>query len=120
MDTGMSTCDTCTHPGACCSGFTIGGKHFNIDNWKIEAENFMELYGLYYFKPVRPLVEQLSSYPPEGKTLVQFDCERLGADGRCTDYENRPETCRVYEAKSDPLCAMYEHQLKGIPIRVQR
>lgn len=31
-------------------------------------------------------------------------CPRLGRDGRCTDYENRPALCRGYVAGEDPVC----------------
>lgn len=53
----------------------------------------------------------------DGVKMVQaiFRCTKLGADGRCTIYETRPQLCRTYEAGSDPLCV--EHKaFKGIPI----
>jgi len=49
---------------------------------------------------------------------VHFDCTKLGADGRCMDYENRPELCRVYQPQEDALCAEYVQHLRGIPIVV--
>jgi Fe-S-cluster containining protein len=27
--------------------------------------------------------------------------------GRCSDYQNRPETCRVFEPASAPLCILH-------------
>lgn len=54
----------------------------------------------------------------DGMTFVQFNCDRLGADGRCTDYENRPFTCRDFKPGTDRLCAEYVHKLNGIPIVV--
>lgn len=36
-----------------------------------------------------------------------YACYNLGSDGRCTDYENRPDLCRRYVAGSDGLCVHY-------------
>lgn len=38
-------------------------------------------------------------------------CPRLGMDGRCTEYEDRPRICRVFEAGADRLCAEWD----GVP-----
>jgi Fe-S-cluster containining protein len=42
-----------------------------------------------------------------------FECERLGADGRCTQYEDRPNMCRIYEPKDDLLCIEFDGSYKG-------
>jgi Fe-S-cluster containining protein len=42
-----------------------------------------------------------------------FNCDRLGADGRCTQYEDRPNICRLYESKSDLLCIEFDGSYKG-------
>lgn len=56
--------------------------------------------------------------PGSDGVVPVFDCPLLGEDGRCTDYDGRPELCRLYEAGSDPICAEYTHTLRGIPIVV--
>lgn len=61
--------------------------------------------------PIRPL-----DYWNSDKVQVQFGCNNLGKDGRCLDYDNRPELCRLYQAQQDALCCEYVHTLKGIPI----
>lgn len=40
----------------------------------------------------------------EGDWLVAFDtpCAKLGPDGRCQDYENRPLLCRSYPHGNEP------------------
>ncbi|SDK90019.1 hypothetical protein SAMN05660337_1635 [Maridesulfovibrio ferrireducens] len=38
-----------------------------------------------------------------GKTedgFLKFSCTRLGKDGRCTNYENRPNICKTFPAPS--------------------
>lgn len=46
---------------------------------------------------------------PDGRW--RYWCPRLGVDGRCTNYENRPKLCRLYQPKSDFLCTEYD----GVP-----
>lgn len=110
----MSSCDTCRAPGNCCSGFVLNHP-FPGANWKADAEQLLADAGLQFFKPVR----QFFTSETEWMDGVMFDCSRLGADGRCTDYENRPQLCRAYQAGDDALCAEFVQTLKGIPIRVQ-
>lgn len=112
-----STCDTCRAPGSCCRGLVLIGISFNVAYWKEEATAAMAKRDMSYFVPVRLPVSTMMDRHAH-ITQVIFDCTRLGADGRCTDYENRPGLCRTYQAKSEPLCAEYVHNLKGIPIHV--
>jgi Fe-S-cluster containining protein len=104
--------DACTHPGACCRGFVLNHP-FNEDDWQQQAKDLMEQVDLPFMRPVRRFITSETLW----KNGVMFDCDRLGADGRCTDYENRPQLCRDYQAGEDPLCAIHEFKLKGIPIR---
>ncbi len=46
-----------------------------------------------------PNDDQKDAYVLEGE--VGQDCPYLGADRRCTIYESRPRTCRVYTCKDD-------------------
>lgn len=111
----MSLCDTCIQPGNCCRGFVLVGKGFSPDNWQQEAQDLVNRNGMPFFKAVRPT---LQLYRDSDVIGAFYNCDRLGADGRCTDYENRPQTCVRYEAGADALCSMHENKLNGIPIRV--
>lgn len=113
----MSLCDTCTTPGACCQGFVLN-IDFDAERWREDSERQMVNYGVPFFKATHPHPSGPDGRPD--RTAVMFTCERLGPDGRCTDYYNRPQTCRDFAAGSDALCAMHVHKLKGIPIVVQR
>lgn len=109
----MSLCDTCRQPGACCRGLVLNIP-FSSDNWMAEAAEKMARFGLSFFVPVR----SVASVDAPDKAMVLFDCTRLGADGRCSDYDGRPTLCRDYEAGSDPLCVEHVYKLCGIPIVV--
>lgn len=111
----MSGCDSCGTPGNCCRGFVLQ-RWFDSDNWKREASDLMRSRGLEFFVAVRPV--PYGGYL--GLTAVMFDCTRLGDDGRCTQYDGRPDTCRLYQPGDDALCAEYTQKLKGIPIKVER
>jgi Fe-S-cluster containining protein len=109
----VSLCDTCRAPGACCTAFTLN-LSFDRVRWKQEARKQMKQRRLPFY-PIRP--DLLWMISDETHIRVAFNCRKLGADGRCTDYSNRPATCSEYPAGLDPLCAEHVHTLKGIPIR---
>lgn len=114
----MSICDQCRSPGSCCSAFVLNLR-FRRDNWYDDAISEMRRHGITHFVPVRP---SLGSEYFDGSYLIRvvFDCTLVGKDGRCTNYENRPDACRAYEPKSDGLCAEFVRELRGIPIVVER
>lgn len=103
----MSLCDVCTRPGRCCSGFVLNASWAN-DVTALEAlaglascdplnrDDRAPAYGL----PFLPLYKD-----PKG--WWRFWCPNLGRDGRCGDYENRPQVCRDFVPESgDALCAL--------------
>lgn len=47
---------------------------------------------------------------------VFWSCKNLTPEGRCGDYENRPELCRTYEPGQDLLCVEYVTTFRGIPV----
>jgi len=126
----VASCDTCKTPGNCCSGFTL---NFDVDeaDWKLQAEVKLKSHGIDYWRPVRisrtsvHLQTHSSGKPFQeykllpGRVRVMFSCDRLTKEGKCGDYENRPITCKDYEPGYDPLCAMYQPTLKGIPIMLE-
>lgn len=100
----MSLCGRCVAPGSCCRSFVL-----NIDGQdKMTALEVMgklatahqgpEPYNLGL--PFLPLFKQESGF-------WKVWCPNLGRDGRCLDYDNRPETCRQFEPASDALCIHY-------------
>lgn len=109
-----ASCDSCRRPGACCRGFVL---NFTVpmDDWYAAAMRQLDAHGIDYFVPRRPRSD-VATVHSDIATAVMFDCSRLGPDGRCTDYENRPKLCRVFEAGSDPLCGEHRLSLRGIPI----
>lgn len=93
-----SPCDTCSRPGSCCKGFVLSTL-FSPANWEHDATPRLAQFGVPFFR----VVEAVRSVG-DGMVGVRCDCDRLGADGRCTDYENRPDVCRNYDPLSDALC----------------
>jgi Fe-S-cluster containining protein len=67
-----------------------------------------------YFRPLRIAGRYIhrGGSKPHG-VKWQFTCDRLGQDGRCTQYEDRPKMCHFFEPKSDLLCIEYEGSYKG-------
>lgn len=108
----MSPCDTCRSPGECCKMFVLS-PWYGRDNWKEEATADMERRGFSYFVPVRSVP---NIFGRDDVTQCFFQCTRLGEDGRCTSYEDRPTVCRIFEPRSDRLCAEFENQFRGIPV----
>lgn len=112
LDPEVSLCDTCREPGACCAGFHLTSKQepafnsFWIHDGPLAplvrmAENWL---------PFHPVVRS-STFDDEGRAyyaIKLWACDLLGEDGRCTDYENRPQLCRSFEARSDPLCVEFK------------
>ena len=91
-------CDICVDPGACCHGFTLTMGENNAGNWPTatQANVMMATHGMPF----------LAIPPEEGSEAdaFRFVGPMLGRDGRCTIYDNRPDTCRRYEPASDGLC----------------
>lgn len=106
----MSICNTCRTKGNCCKGFVLN-FWVSKDNWYIESIKKLQEYNIDFMYPIRPC-----DYFDNNMVQVQFDCNRLGSDGLCTDYENRPELCRLYQPMQDALCCEYVYSFKGIPI----
>lgn len=86
----MSGCETCIRPGACCSGFVLSFR-YQTTGLEMLAELAKQ------WMPFAPL------YRAPDRDWKWW-CPLLGADGWCTDYDNRPYTCREFEPGSDPLC----------------
>lgn len=87
----MSLCDTCHAPGHCCRKFTVSGTWPSDPDDAVQAARAAGL-------PFEPLEVTAHGW--------NWSCPLLGADGRCTEYESRPELCRNYKPGQDALCVM--------------
>lgn len=102
------TCNWCTNPGRCCTGFHLQKRYEEGSRALHPLEVYAWLASVKHSDaslgdtgvPFMPLWRK-----PDG--TWRYWCPRLGHDGRCTDYENRPNLCRDYEAMSDALCALH-------------
>jgi Fe-S-cluster containining protein len=92
-------CDHCVSPGACCRGFMLSesGSNMGKVSTATQANVTMATKG-YPF-----LAEE---YKTRDGGYFVFSCPMLDDNGRCSIYEFRPKTCRVYQPASDGLCAM--------------
>lgn len=102
-------CTRCVQPGHCCTGFNRSDGPDPLTFWD-DTEPRLPLH------PGEPfvLLERWGQWtvefgPDTGRTYSAWlwTCPKLGADGRCTIYEQRPEICRRYEPLTDGLCAMH-------------
>lgn len=97
----MSLCDTCAVPGRCClKVYLTGGQDGDRISQPMSFER-AEHMALRHRLPFRP------AHQIEDGSWVWW-CTNLGRDGRCTDYENRPQLCRDYKPGSDELCVHHE------------
>jgi Fe-S-cluster containining protein len=124
----MSLCDTCCKPGHCCQNIPLWGNEMDLDipmsntKWKKRIHKILDrmdrdarLYteqfgkkhgnhGVSCFIPAHLHYSITIAGVQQGKP--RFKCLNL-LDGRCSDYENRPELCKTYKEGSDSLCAEY-------------
>ena len=96
----MSACDFCFAPGRCCSGIKL-----NSGSWPgahVDTVLLMYVYLAASWRNTGPLMPLYRK--PNGAWL--FWCPTLTREGRCGDYEHRPDLCRNYEPMSDGLCVL--------------
>lgn len=100
-------CGRCVSPGRCCTGFNLSDADGNSRTfWDDETPQIWD--GL-PFKPKERWGQwTVESGPDVGRTYSawRWTCTKVGADGKCTIYEDRPDLCRRFEPLSDQLCAM--------------
>lgn len=85
----------CPELGACCKGFFLGPVEYGTTDE--EFDSLMEKH--------KAPFKKIDSNDPKRSPVCY--CPVLGADGLCTDYENRPETCRIYHPGVEALCVLF-------------
>jgi Fe-S-cluster containining protein len=120
----MSTnlCKLCIDPGHCCRAFSTGRlfpigmtreqvkEHYanGTDPWERWTTEKMP------FIPLRTNIYYTSNGKHKPETVTWWvTCPLLDCQGLCSDYENRPKICRVYEPGCDPMCAMFSGEWGG-------
>jgi Fe-S-cluster containining protein len=88
-------CDGCRAPGACCRILSLAGEEGPLG----PRSSLLEISALLATAalPFVPLVRL-----DDG--VVLFWCPHLGRDGRCGEYDHRPELCRDYREGSGVIC----------------
>lgn len=119
----MSACATCPRPGACCVAFPLSlPLPRDYEQAKLEWQEWLARTGLNWpFELLRPLEDgaqrEWQQYLGAGdKVIWRFTCPKLGADGRCTIYAERPQPCRDFEPLSDSLCVLHEPNKGRAPV----
>lgn len=100
------SCDRCAAPGHCCKAFPLTVQ-IPIGSTPAQVETIMNerSHQPLPFKPLRRAPKGTwHRKPDEGHEYWLFNCPKLLPDGRCGAYEERPETCRIYEPGNDEMC----------------
>ncbi len=84
-----TACDLCK--GACCSSFVVP---LNVAMLTNQDRRFFRLRGTIEVNSLR----------------IQAPCSVLGKDGRCGDYDGRPDACRTYKVGGDACRAAIKAQ----------
>jgi Fe-S-cluster containining protein len=110
----MSACDTCSIPGYCCRHFRLNGGSFAS-----EVDTIEEAEALIAEQNSMRVDHPIPSMPGAGNVLPFralykastgwiWWCPNLNREtGRCDDYANRPETCRMYDPGIDANCTVH-------------
>lgn len=103
-------CFECSKCSSCCN---MASSEFTYEELKQKAQNGDKFANQFTetFVPYENSEAARSIYPEYVELLEEkFDsiqfyyCPKLGEDGLCTDYENRPDICR--EFPNNPLAAL--------------
>ena len=111
-----SLCDKCFAPGTCCKRLRLSKGGDEVTFWDDEPEAVQTF--LDGQKAPFEVIETLGPWPDEAGRLYSaktFGCPKLLPNGRCGDYENRPEICRIFEPASDQLCVHFRGAEAGDP-----
>lgn len=98
-------CARCVEPGHCCKRFHLSGENGSFVCWDEDEP----AHTIEHFHAIERLWQWTVEFGPDtGRTYSAWvwTCDKLGDDGRCTIYEDRPDLCRRFEPLSDGLCIM--------------
>ena len=107
-------CYSCSCCGSCCR---LASSEYSFEQLKERAANgdkfsqdFVSIFVPYESKEqardLFPDYIELLEKTFTGEELYFYYCPKQGSDGLCTDYENRPDICRIFP--SDPLVVFPE------------
>lgn len=105
----MSACAICPDPGACCREFKLE-KTFDARAPRADVQKWVDRVkdsdgNSFPFDAVRSVEDDADEDRPRVRWV--FSCRKLGSDGRCTIYDERPHPCREYEPGRDGLCVLH-------------
>lgn len=98
----QSFCSICPDPGHCCRKF-----YFHRSYWKDEGLEAAQRDLIHWNNPFVVLDWQPQTYTDDtGRDYAHLicSCPKVTAEGKCSIYKDRPRTCRIFAAGSDPLC----------------
>jgi Fe-S-cluster containining protein len=105
-------CAACPKPGVCCNNFVLANPDFRFlpENWESEADAQLREWD-------EPFVVRGEAWREEctyGKTYVTpyLGCNFVTEEGRCSIYENRPETCRIFRPGESALCVFHVNHVR--------
>lgn len=115
-----SLCDICAKPGNCCTRMrlwsVLAEKNgpVNKDNWgELTAWKSEGISGpwrtvLLNGLPFIPIMPVGVYSAPDGREYQtwSYRCTNLLPNGRCGDYENRPDLCKTFAPLADTSCFM--------------
>ena len=112
----MSLCDKCFAPGACCKNLFLSRGSEPRTVWLGSRDYIigqLRRDGL-PFEPAEPRGRWIDEASGSAYGAFTYSCPKLEANGRCGDYENRPDVCSGYVPRSDALCVHF-HGEAGDP-----
>jgi len=88
----------CPDLGHCCKRFVLQHERFDVGRSLKGVRRNLRKYDL----PFNPIGLEPTK---TGSKTWWFTCPLLGKDGKCGDYENRPDLCRRFvPGNGDELC----------------
>ncbi len=88
----------------CCLGFDSDLYQYDLifpERMSPDWKEFLDAHGIFNEK-LADLIKGAIDVGG-GRVHLSHKCQKLGEDGRCTIYENRPKICRDYVCKK-PEC----------------